>query len=199
MSDELEALSARLHQTAWREGLTLKILDFSGSYEFYNKDGQLHCESGPAQVITDGKGHRTELYCRNGRGHREDGPATILIESHRVTLEIYALNGKQGRIDNKPGAAQPSYITYNADGSGRSYHYFVNGKRHRTDGPAVIAFDRDGSAYRIAFYIDGKEVPPASIDPALSTDPRDYSIKPKGQAASSSACAICDAVRALTV
>ena len=47
------------------------VVDSDGSRRYYNADGQLHREDGPAQVGSDG----TKLWCINGNYHRVGGPA----------------------------------------------------------------------------------------------------------------------------
>ena len=47
------------------------IVDKHGNIFWYNEDGQLHCEHGPAVCSTDG----TKSWWRNDERHREDGPA----------------------------------------------------------------------------------------------------------------------------
>ena len=111
--------------------ITYKVtVDDYGTISWYNEEGQLHCEHGPAildkgginvryvnihnpkcrQVheITQGK----KIWYRNGKLHREDGPA------------IECLDG--------------------------SKFWYLNDQRHREDGPALEYSDGDK-----AWYLNG--------------------------------------------
>ena len=48
-----------------------KDIDDYGTVRYYNEQGQLHREDGPARVYADG----TKSWYINGKRHREDGPA----------------------------------------------------------------------------------------------------------------------------
>ena len=50
----------------------------------------------------------------------------------------------------------PAIIYYNKDGSISSERWYVNGKIHRTDGPAIIYYNKDGSTYGEHWCINGK-------------------------------------------
>ena len=91
-------------------------------YGYYNDNGKLHREDGPAEIYPDG----TQIWYLNGRLHREDGPAVI----HPDGTQFWHLNGKRHRKDG-PAEIYP-------DGT---KIWFLNGKRHREDGPAVISPD----------------------------------------------------------
>lgn len=48
------------------------------------------------------------------------------------------------------------YTDYYSDDSIANIFYFDEGRLHRFDGPAVIAYKRDGSLLREKYYINGK-------------------------------------------
>ena len=50
-----------------------RVVDGDGDIWYYNEDGELHREDGPAVVYRDG----TKFWYRNGELHKEDGPAVI--------------------------------------------------------------------------------------------------------------------------
>lgn len=55
---------------------TLKLrreVDEDGTVLYYNSEGKLHRETGPAAVYDDG----LQQYWLNGKIHRDDGPAMI--------------------------------------------------------------------------------------------------------------------------
>ena len=66
-------------------------IDADGTKRYYNKDGQLHREDGPAIESPNGN---KEWY-QNGKLHRADGPA---IEWHNGDKEWY-INGERHRVE----------------------------------------------------------------------------------------------------
>ena len=84
--------------------------------KFYDKDGYLHREDGPA-LISNGYVE----YRIHGELHREDGPAVI----HQNGTEIWYRHGEKHREDG------PAFIAKD-----KNVWYF-NGQYHRIDGPAV--------------------------------------------------------------
>jgi len=54
-------------------------IDTGGNKHWYNKDGQLHREGGPAVIWKNG----SEFWYKNNLLHREDGPATITTSLDR--------------------------------------------------------------------------------------------------------------------
>ena len=81
-----------------------------GTRRYYNADGQLHRETGPAAIWADG----SKFWYQSGLRHRTDGPAIIWANG---TREWYQ-NGKRHRND---GAA----IEYSDDGKA----WYINGVR----------------------------------------------------------------------
>jgi hypothetical protein len=66
-------------------------IDEEGNRRWYNSDGKLHREDGPAIERADG----SKVWCLNGKRHREDGPA---VEDAGGDKEWW-LNGKLHRED----------------------------------------------------------------------------------------------------
>jgi uncharacterized protein len=52
----------------------------------------------------------------------------------------------------------PAWIGYFPDGSVSYEVWCVNDERHRTDGPAWISYSEDGSVRCEVWYLDGKEL-----------------------------------------
>jgi len=48
----------------------------------------------------------------------------------------------------------PAYISYHKNGQISYEAYFLNGKRHRTDGPAYIGYHENGQVYSEAYWIN---------------------------------------------
>ena len=69
-----------------------------GIVEYYNENGQLHREDGPAIIKPSG----TKGWFKNGELHREDGPAIICSDG---TKDWYK-NGKLHR-DDGPAIIEP--------------------------------------------------------------------------------------------
>jgi hypothetical protein len=108
------------------------VVDVFGNKCWFNEQGNLHREDGPAFECSNG---RKEWYL-NGNLHREDGPA---IEYPDGDKEWY-LNGERHREDG------PAIEFANGD-----KHWCLNGKRHREDGPAVEY--ENGDKY---WYLNGQ-------------------------------------------
>ena len=68
-----------------------KEIDKDGTIRYYNEQGQLHREDGPAVEYIDG----TKVWFLNDKRHREDGPA---IEYASGT-KVWFLNDKRHRED----------------------------------------------------------------------------------------------------
>jgi hypothetical protein len=100
-----------------QEGELTKVTADS-TVRYYNKNGKLHNEDGPAIEYDD----ETKEWFVNGERHRLDGPAIERTDGGNS----WYLNGKRHRID---GPA----IEY-TDGN---KYWYVNDKLHRTNGPAV--------------------------------------------------------------
>ena len=66
-------------------------IDSDGTKRWYNEEGQLHCEYGPAVIESDGY----IAYYQDDKLHRLDGPAIIYPNG---TVE-YWVNGKRHRTD----------------------------------------------------------------------------------------------------
>jgi len=98
---------------------TYKVtVDSDKTIRWYNEQGQLHREGGPAVECANG----TKSWWINGQRHREGGPA---IEWANGT-KCWFINDQHHRED---GPA----IEY-ADGD---KCWYINNQRHREDGPAI--------------------------------------------------------------
>lgn len=85
------------------------IVDPDGIQRWYNKEGVIHRENGPAVIYPSG----TEYWYRNGKYHREDGPAVNRNDGYME----WRINDKFHREDG-PALIWPSGKTF----------YFLNGK-----------------------------------------------------------------------
>lgn len=101
---------------------------------YYDEDGCLHREDGPAEIYNDGVGGSSQHYYKHGMVHREDGPA---VSDHRVIK--YEYDGNEIIITD---------ITKSIN------VYYVNGVLHREDGPAIIDY-RNGEIIEQNYFIDG--------------------------------------------
>ena len=94
------------------------VVKIPNKTEYYNRDGKLHREDGPAIEWTSGAEH----WYQNGKRHRLDGPAVIGPDGTKHWYQ----NGERHRLD---GPA----IEWVDGGK----EWYQNDKRHRLDGPAV--------------------------------------------------------------
>ena len=85
-----------------------KIQVTKNSKEWYNLEGQLHREDGPAVEYKNGD----KSYYMNGKRHREDGPAMEYVDGYKS----YYINGNRHREDG------PS-VEY----AGGDKSYYING------------------------------------------------------------------------
>jgi hypothetical protein len=108
-------------------------VDSYDNKKWYNKDGKLHREDGPA--IEWINGNRTWYF--NGKLHREDGPA---IEYANGDKKWY-FNDRCHREDG------PAIERVNGHKG-----WYLNGKLHREDGPAIIYCDG------VEYWICGREI-----------------------------------------
>lgn len=127
-------------------------IDQFNNERWLNKAGQLHRRYGPAYIrhtTSNGIMARMEWYC-NGILHRDKGPAVIIGGiTDCYTLEWW-VNGKRHRMGapavlivsnydygNKKKSKESKFTFHNEE-SKFAYHeeYFVNGLRHRCNGPA---------------------------------------------------------------
>ena len=84
-------------------------VDAMGTLRYYNAQGQLHREYGPAIEYSNG----SRVWYQNGQRHRIDGPAVEYSDGDRVWYQ----NGQRHRID---GPA----VEYSDDGRA----WYINGK-----------------------------------------------------------------------
>jgi len=50
------------------------------------------------------------------------------------------------------------------DGSIESERWYLDGKRHRLDGPAVVWYYEDGSIYSEGWYLDNKQLTKEEVE-----------------------------------
>ena len=93
----------------------LKV-DSLGNKRWYNSDGQLHREDGPA-VITN---KHVKLWYYNGKLHREDGPA---IDDGDSMLQAWYYHGNLHRLDG-PAMIGPGRELYCIHGVQYDKHEF---------------------------------------------------------------------------
>jgi len=110
----------------------LKLNTFKLDKSWYNSNGKLHREDGPAVEYSDG----TKKWYIDGKLHREDGPA---IEDANETKYWY----QNGELHREDGPA--------VEWTDGTKYWYIDGKRHREDGPAV-----KWSNGQKEWYIDGK-------------------------------------------
>jgi len=94
------------------------VITKNGHKYWYDSDGELHREDGPAMETIDG----TKAWCFHGQFHRKNGPAIEFSDGHIQWL----VHGKLHREDG-PAAEWPD----------RCKMWSLNDKAHREDGPAL--------------------------------------------------------------
>lgn len=75
--------------------------------QYFNVNGKLHKEDGPAHICKDGLAYYT-----NGKLHRTDGPAVIL----KSGFEAWYSNGKRHNLDGPAVKYIDGYVGYFIDG-----------------------------------------------------------------------------------
>jgi hypothetical protein len=141
-------------------------VDVYGILRYYNTQGLLHREYGPAVVYVDGKG----AWYLNGQRHRVDGPAVEYANGRRDWYQ----NGDLHRLDG-PAIEYPDGEKFcrqigrqpldgPAIASNDGYRaWYQNGLLHRLDGPAVEWPDG-----RCTWHINGTELTQAEWQTAVS-------------------------------
>lgn len=134
----------------------------------YYKNGMFHREHGPA-IVDYGTTYSplrstfSRKWVQEGKSHRMDGPAEI--KHFKLNDEFY-LNSywyKHGQSHCESGPAATTYSIYgNECRIKRQQIYQINGRRHRTDGPAHITtyYNPDGKVTRVKreYFLDGSAV-----------------------------------------
>ena len=111
----------------------VKTLDF-GATVWYNAEGLIHKEGGPAIVHSDG----TKFWYVNGRLHRKNGPAIVRTDGHKE----WWLNGRQHKEDG------PAVIR-----SSGMYEWWLHGvKHHFRDWINLATLDEKEKAILILKY-----------------------------------------------
>lgn len=95
------------------------------------------------EIKEDHPGTMVERWTLNGRKHRLDGPAIMLIKNNATTQYYWYRNGVKHRDALPNGRTGPASVEYHThpDYSCYDKHWVVNGKLHRTDGPAIVRKD----------------------------------------------------------
>ncbi len=147
---------------------------------YKNKIGYNNYKNKPACTIYDQDGGelKTETYYINGENKRlDDGPVKIeYYPNGRVCEETYLSKNqknkkiiityyKDGQILSRTtyindlidsDDESPSAISYNKDGTIFYKGYYKLNRLHKTDGPAFIYYDPNGSCTK-EYYLNGKE------------------------------------------
>jgi len=108
--------------------------------EYFDEQGQLHRESGPARVSYFGcSGSPAHVdYFWHGLPHRIDGPAQQCWWSNGVLdEEAWYVDGMRHREGNKPALIRMDMSGKYAE----CEEYYIKGRLHRSDGPAAIERD----------------------------------------------------------
>lgn len=58
-------------------------------------------------------------------------------------------------VKNISGNGYETIIDYHEDGSVYNQRWYLNGKKHREDGPAFIDYRKDGSIFYQSWYLNG--------------------------------------------
>jgi hypothetical protein len=122
---------------------SIKVVE-KNAIEWYNKNGQLHREDGPAVEWTSG----TKEWYKDGGLHREDGPAVVAPSGEQFWY--------QNNIRHRIGGPAVDWANGNRE-------WYKDGKLHREDGPAV----EKANGHR-EWWLNGKqhrENGPAMIEP----------------------------------
>lgn len=117
-----------------KEKITKRVKT-NGTYEFYNKNNELHNTEGPAVVKSNG----TIEYWENGKLHRIDEPAIQRLDG---SFEWWV-----GGIQHRDFNDEPAVSNKKAK------RWYYKGLPHRDNGPAVIY--PNGT---LRYYIYGKEI-----------------------------------------
>lgn len=118
---------------------SIKEIDDDGAVNYYNEEGELHREDGPAVDYDEEDPGVFKMWCINGKNHREDGPAITDYDGER---QEWYINGKRHREDG-PAVIELHY----------KKEWFINDKLHREDGPAV-EYDGENSVLN-CWYLNG--------------------------------------------
>jgi len=124
-------------------------------------DGQIHRTDGPAVRCMDADGN----ICQEtwALNHRYQG--TCLWTRHPNGN----LNTEQWWFDESEDSEKrhrtdgPAYLYWNDDGTLAAEEWFLDGKHHRTDGPAVQRWNDDGTLTAEEWWVDGKKTPRRTI------------------------------------
>lgn len=128
----------------------------------FDKNGQLHCENGPAHVRHYSNGNiAEEIWFNHGFIHRVNDPARIgYYNNGKIAYEYYMQNGEYHR---KGG---PSCKKYYPNGQLNKECWHINGECHRNNEPAIILYYPCGSIQCYMWVLNGdthREEYPAEI------------------------------------
>jgi hypothetical protein len=127
-----EKTSTHIQQTDLQLDSSEPSIDIYATKRWYNENGQLHREDGPAVERANGNNE----WWLNGNLHRENGPAIELASG----TKFWILNGK---VHRKDGPAR--------EWANGTKQWYKNGKLHREDGPAIEWADG-----HIEWYLNGE-------------------------------------------
>ena len=118
---------------------TYKVtVNINGTKRWYNQQGQLHSEHGPAVEYADG----TKWWFLNGKQHREDGPA----ETYANGDKSWYLNGKPHREDGPAIDWADGYKYWYLNGKQLTEQQFIAQTTNSCEGKVV---EIDGKKYKL--------------------------------------------------
>ena len=156
------------------------ISDIGTFSTWYNDEGQLHREDGPAWIQHNHDGHVFEAWYKNNIYHRVGAPASIIKRNDLVIGETWYENGElhrvggpavmmldekgivreelwveKGKLHRIGGPASSKRNERNGDEVNVFEKWFEDGEIHRIGGPAVIQRDNEGDVIGEDYYLYG--------------------------------------------
>jgi hypothetical protein len=104
-------------------------VEYGGEINYYNADGEIHRNFGPAMTYKDVPGYAVWVY--QNHMHRQGGPAYVNPMNGETIYAVRAMREEDGDIISI---------------------------RHRLDGPAFIKKDQEGNVVTEKYYIGNKEI-----------------------------------------
>lgn len=118
---------------------TYKVTVDKDGTNWYNEQGQLHNEHGPAYEGADG----TKAWYLNGKLHREDGPAIEYADGNK----FWFLNGERHREDGPALEYADGYKFWFLNGKYLTEAEFLARTKQPTCGGRVVEID--GKKYKL--------------------------------------------------
>ncbi len=116
----------------------IEIAEDSITESWFIED-ELYREVGPC-VVKTGFGWREQFWYHDDELHNEDGPAVIAEFSNTKVSHWWYKAGKLHRDGSSNGKVNPAFehFDYSVSDAPLTQEWFINGQRHREDGPAII-------------------------------------------------------------